>query len=324
MDENLIGYLLGALEPDEHRKVQAYLDANPAARERLATLRQMLAPLSADLDDPEPPPQLAARTLANIPALSRADLPRAPQTAGRAVASAFPSWRRADVLVAACLTITALGLLAHWLFTLRRADGPAQVIACQDNLRKFYTGLKNYSDLHHNEFPNVARAADPPRNVAGMLVPILMESGTLPGAVSVCCPGTGDPQACPWTLRDLQAMDPNQFRKHVDALAACYAYSLGYRADGSVVGLRFDPSKPVSRLPLMADCPAPNPSMGNSLNHAGKGQNVLFMDGHVTFCSERTVGVSGDDIFLNKAAQVAAGLDWSDAVLGRSSACPAP
>ncbi len=324
MDENLIGYLLGALEPDEHRKVQTYLDANPAARERLAALRQMLAPLSADLDDPEPPPRLAARTLANIPALSCGDLPRAPQTAGRAVGPMFSTWRRADVLVAACLLLTALGLLTHWVYTLRRPDGPAQVIACQDNLRKFYTGLKTFSDLHHNEFPNVARAADPPLNVAGLVVPILMEAGTLPKPVSVSCPGTGDMQACPWTLRDLQAMDPKQFRQHVDALASCYAYSLGYQADGSVVGLRFDPAKPIARLPLMADCPAPNPSSGNSLNHGGKGQNVLFMDGHVEFCIERTVGVRGDDIFLNKAAQVAAGLDWTDSVLGRSSACPSP
>jgi prepilin-type processing-associated H-X9-DG protein len=324
MDENLLGYLLGALEPDEHRRVASYLEANPAARERLEALRQALEPMSADRDDPEPPPRLAARTLAHVSGLSCGDLPRAPQTAGRATGGAFSVWRRADVLVAACLMLTALGLLVHWLYTLNRPDGAAQMVACQDNLRRLYVGLKTYSDRHNNDFPNVARAADSPRNVAALVVPILMESGSLPEPVSVSCPATGTPQACPWTLGQLQAMSPEEFRKNVDSLAACYAYSLGYRVDDALVGLRYDPGKPINRLPLMADCPSPNPQSGNSPNHGGKGQNVLFMDGHVEFCTARTVGVSGDDIFLNKAAQVAAGLDWTDSVLGRNSATPAP
>ena len=324
MDENLLGYLLGALDPDDRRKVEAYLEAHPVARARLDALRQALEPLAADRGDPEPPPRLASRTLANLAGLSCGDLPRAPVTAGRAAGPIFPMWRRADVLVAACLMLTALGLLSHWLFALRRPDGAAQLTACQDNLRKIYVGLKNYSDLHHNEFPNVARAANSPRNVAGLVVPILLESGALPQPVSICCPATGAPRPCPWTLRDLEAMEPDKFRQSVDGLASSYAYSLGYKADNAVLGQRFDPAKPMHRLPLMADCPAANPSAGNSPNHAGKGQNVLFMDGHVEFCTARTVGVSGDDIFLNKAAQVAAGLDWQDSVLGRSSACPAP
>jgi prepilin-type processing-associated H-X9-DG protein len=324
MDENLVGYLLGALDPDEHRKVQAYLEADLAARERLAALRQALEPLSADLGDPEPPPRLASRTLARVTGLSCGDLPRAPQTGGAAAGATFPVWRRADVLVAACLMLTALGLLAHWLFTLHRPDGAAQLAACQDNLRRLYVGLKAYSDRHNNDFPNVARAAQAPRNVAAMVVPILMDSGTLPEPVSVCCPAAGAPQACPWTLGELQAMGPEEFKKNINTLAACYAYSLGYRADDAVVGLRFDPAKPIHRLPLMADSPPADPQCGNSPSHGGKGQNVLFMDGHVEFCTERNVGVRGDDIFLNKAAKVAAGLDWTDSVLGRCSDTPAP
>jgi prepilin-type processing-associated H-X9-DG protein len=325
MDENLVGYLLDALDPEERRKVEAYLDANPAARARLDALRQALEPLAADLGDDEPPPRLAARTLANLAGQSCGDLPRSPVPAGRSAGPViFAVWRRADVLVAACLMLTALGLLGHWLFSLHRPDGAAQLTACQENLRRIYVGLKNYSDLHRNEFPNVARVAHSPRNVAALVVPVLLESGALPEPVSVSCPATGDVKPCPWTLRDLEAMDPDKFRKSLDALATCYAYSLGYKTENEVVGLRFDPAKPMHRLPLMADCPLADPSAGNSPNHAGKGQNVLFMDGHVEFCTVRTVGVRGDDIFLNKAAQVAAGLDWQDSVLGRGTACPAP
>jgi prepilin-type processing-associated H-X9-DG protein len=220
--------------------------------------------------------------------------------------------------------LTVGGVLAHWLFSLRRPDSSVSTVVCQDNLRRLYTGLKEYSDRHNNQFPDVARAAASPRNVAGLLVPILKQDKIFTGQVSFACPAGGGPQSCPWTLSDLQAMDPEEFRRSLNSLAACYAYSLGYRSADGVVGLRYDPSKPIHRVPLMADCPPADPLSGNSPDHGGKGQNVLFMDGHVEFCTARTVGVGGDDIFVNKASKVAAGLDWADAVLGRSSACAVP
>jgi prepilin-type processing-associated H-X9-DG protein len=325
MDENLVAYLLGALSPEQRRQVEAYVEADPAAREQLEALRRTFDLLAADRGDPRPPADLAKRTLARVAELSAHDLPRAPTCgSGRAAGAAFPLWRRADVLVAACLLVTALGLLTHWVLTLRRPEGSVQLVACKDNLRKFYFGLKNYSARHNNQFPNVAQAADSPKNVAGLVVPILLEDQALAEPVSVSCPANGPAQECPWTLRELRAMSPEQFRKSVDLLASGYAYSLGYRSEGRVVGLRFDPDKPNHRLPVMADCPPVDPSQGNSPNHGSKGQNVLFMDGHVEFCTMRNVGVGGDDIFLNKASEVAAGLDWMDSVLGRSSACAAP
>ena len=50
MDENLIGYLLDALEPDERRAVEARLRSDPRTRARLATLRRALLPLEADTE----------------------------------------------------------------------------------------------------------------------------------------------------------------------------------------------------------------------------------------------------------------------------------
>ena len=35
----------------------------------------------------------------------------------------------------------------------------------------------------------------------------------------------------------------------------------------------------------------------NSANHAGRGQNILFSDGHVKFSISRKVGIQGDDIY---------------------------
>ena len=47
-DEDLIGYLLDLLEPDEHAAVAARLETDPIAVTRLAALRDTLAPLDAD------------------------------------------------------------------------------------------------------------------------------------------------------------------------------------------------------------------------------------------------------------------------------------
>ncbi len=326
MEEHLVGYLLNALEPDEHRAVAAYLDANPAARDRLDTLRHVLEPLAADRAEMEPPPDLVVRTLGRIAEHCCHDLPRAPTVSlGRSPSPTLRFLRRADVLVAACLLLTALGVGVPWLASvIGRQGGTAHIVACQDNLRKFYVGLKNYSDLHNNRFPDVAHAADPPRTVAGMVVPILMDARALPDNASVRCPGNGDCQPCPWTLQDLQKMGPEQFKKHAHALASCYAYSLGHRDNNALVGLRFDADKPNHRLPIMADSPPADAGRGNSLNHGGRGQNVLYLDGHAEWCTTRTVGLDGDDIFLNRRGEVAPGLDWSDSVLGRSEVSPVP
>src|SRR5262249_3195921 len=154
-------------------------------------------------------------------------------------------------------------------------------------------------------FPDVAQAAAAPRNVAGMVVPVLKKAGALPATFSVRCPANGEPLPCPWTLDELRAMDPEQFRRQAHTLVSCYAYSLGYRAENGVIGPRFEADKPNFTMPIMADCPPPDPLVGNSRNHGGRGQNVLFQDGHVKFCSLRTVGVAGDDIYVNKAHLVA-------------------
>ena len=64
MDDNLIGYLLNALDPDEHRRTEEYLRGNAEARRKLELLRSALAPLAADAGQPDSPAGLVERTLA--------------------------------------------------------------------------------------------------------------------------------------------------------------------------------------------------------------------------------------------------------------------
>jgi hypothetical protein len=317
MDENLVGYLLQSLDADTQRQVEAHLRTHPESRRRLETLRRFLEPLEADRDGDDPPAGLALRTLAFIARdrcrqapQGRAGLPPAPKVRGEYGPGAWSWHRRADVLVAAGIVVAVVGLA---LAGLGRAWSSYQLYACQNNLRQFHAALTGYSDSHHGDFPRVQ--ADPPHNLAGVFVPVLSDSGLLGAALNVDCPAVGQQRP---PIHDVTELQPG-----------CYAYSLGYSEDGqgpaSHRGLARDDG---DLLPIMADRPVflggDRVAAGNSPNHGGRGQNVLHIGGHVDFYTQRTVGVDGDDIFVNRDGRAAAGAHRQDTVLGAWRAMPYP
>ena len=109
------------------------------------------------------------RTLGRVAEYCCQDLPRAPVDRNiRGPAASRPLWRRADVLVAATVMLTAAGLGLGWL---AHARARGSIAECQNNLRVFYNGLKTYADQNEGKLPNIG-AVEPPRNVAGMVLPI--------------------------------------------------------------------------------------------------------------------------------------------------------
>jgi hypothetical protein len=325
MDENLVGYLLNALDADTQRQVEAHLHTDPEAPRRLDLLRQALEPLAADAEVPEPTPGLWVRTLARVVEGSTPELPRAPATLPlRRAAAPRPRWRRPDVLVAAAVLVALFSLAPPALFRFKLSRDK---LSCQNNLRQFHVALSNYCDFNDNNFPKVE--ATPPLHFAGSFVPQLNAAGVLGPDVSVTCSGSGGPRPLRLTrqqLDDLLRQDQEAFEQLVRETAGCYAYSLGFRDDqGNLHGLRREPG--MDRLPILADRPPfvrlPSPSeWANSPNHGGTGQNVLHIGGNVMFCTQRGVGPDGDDIYLNQKHRVAAGLHPKDTVLGASAAQP--
>jgi hypothetical protein len=115
----------------------------------------------------------------------------------------------------------------------------------------------------------------------------------------------------------------SDFYRQADKLVPSYAYSLGHRdEDGNYYGPMIPDGQEAADVPLMADSPPEDGGPGNSDNHGGTGQWVLFADGHARFIKERTAGKLKDDIYRNKANLVAAGLDPCDIVLGPSASKP--
>jgi prepilin-type processing-associated H-X9-DG protein len=320
MEENLVGYLLKSLGTEEQRAVEDHMRRHPEAKKRLEQLRRGLDVLGTDGVEPEPPPDLWVRTLARVAEYKCRTLPAVPAPAARTAPAWGSWWRRADVLVAACLLLLVGGL---GVIGMAAIAAQRHVTECQDNLRKFHQALTAYADKHEDRFPWVESQA--PKNFAGSFIPALNEAGVLPSDITVSCPGSAPRAPAPVTFAQLEEMYNSTRRaEYFDltrSLAGCYAYSLGYREAeaGPHYGLtrRMD-----GRLPIMADAPpsrgANEVDPGNSLNHGGKGQNVLFIDGHVEFLTTRTI--ADDDIYLNAERRVAAGRGPGDVVLGRSDA----
>jgi hypothetical protein len=311
-----VGYLLEALDPEAHREVEAHLQAHPEARARLELLRQGLSPLAADREDPPaPPPGLVVSTLARVAELRCRRLPDAPPPSPRQAGPRGRRWaRRADLIAAAVLLLLVGGLTAPLL--VRQWVG-YQREACSDNLRQFWLGLQAYSDRSEEAFPRVE--AEGARGVAGIFVPILNDAGVLP-EVSVTCPAHGHRPPPPQSVGDLEELyrtHPEQFQTVVRGLAGDYAYCLGYREGETHRHLNRHSG---DLLPILADRPSPH--CGNSLNHGGAGQNVLYVGGAVRWCTTSTVGVDLDDIYLNRDRQVQAGLSRVDSVLAASDARP--
>jgi hypothetical protein len=320
MNENLVGYLLDALEADERRDVEDYLRTNPDAAGQVELLQQALAPLAADKDGLEPPSGLWVRTLAGVAEYRCRKLPPAPSAPVRAAPAPVRTWwRRADILVAAGILFCLALLVPPGLSYVRHRH---DVEACRNNLFGFYTVLNNYSDVH-GDFPDIA-AAEPPRDVAGMFIPILNEEHPLGSQLSVKCPARGEGQA-PLSLSwsDIQALSQAEFDQYKRRLAGCYAYSLGFVDDAGQYHA-LSPTLDAANnafLPILADRAPDGVNEGdpnNSPNHAGKGQNVLYIDGHCAFQTTRLAGFERDDIYVNRDHRVEASRDLHDGVLGNS------
>jgi hypothetical protein len=310
MHEHFVGYLLGSLDPVTHARVEAHLKSHPEDRERLRLLEEALAPLADDAEI-DPPPGLAVATLARV-AEYRCALPAAPK-AGPIDTAPRRAGRRADWIAAAAVLLLAGGVALPFFAQMLQKQ---QRVACANNLRKFAVALAAYADRGDGEFPRVEREGA--LAVAGVFMPVLTDAG-LARDVRVSCPA--QPKREPWRYRvaDLERMHaeaPELYHRAASELAGHYAYSLGYQDNGRLRGLRRDSG---DSLPILADR---SEAGENSGNHDGRGQNVLYVGGHVRWAVQPTVGEDRDHIYVNHLNRVGAGVCRVDSVLGASDARP--
>jgi hypothetical protein len=305
--EEMIEYVLTKDGSDPERSERALADdGEPTAR--VERLRLAIHLLLDDGSTFEHPPGLARRTVAFV-ARNR----RRPLTFFEHVPIRVP-FRWADLAVAA--SIFAAGVLTL-LPAIHRSRERMNQAGCVFNLQQLGNSLAQYASLHpFLPYPPAHRSDAP----AGSFAVMLHDAGLLDNPALLDCPCNGP---CPHINKELisfeqseqiRRTDPARFQK---MLCWDYAYNVGYRhASGHPGPVDFAHS---SQVPVLADEPNHENYLrikeGNSLNHGGRGQNVLFGDGTVRWFRSRSLGPHDPDIYLNNDRQPRPGVHPLDSVL---------
>lgn len=328
--EDLLGYVLGALEAQEERDVQHYLDTNPDAEEELLTLREGINPLSALDPCPESRPGLARRTcelVANlestqqIPAANSAVEDTAdPQVVTPAslfrfstIAERFHhpfSFARTDLL--ACIAVIAI--FSSILFpAISWSRFNSRISSCQNNLRHVGLAMLQYSDLHGQ--PNIQiPSASSHRSATSSFVPVLLEVGLIEDESTFSCAGLGDVDLPSIPSRNqLSNAQGSQLSELQQRMGGHFGYALGFFEGKTWQAPRNVGS---SQVVVLADRPSNKLPGRRSDNHGGRGQNLFFGDGHVSFVKGHAIG--NDAIYENDMGIVGPGVGPHDNVIAPS------
>lgn len=180
--EDLLGYLLGALDAREQEQVEQLIDQQPRLEEKLLAIKAALAPLE-QLDEPQGPPPGLARRCCQFVAMTSREMARSEAVAhstadfasqGQAANSPRRTplelktkqpvapfadepaprlgsgWSLMD-FVFACTAAMLVGAIL--LPALSAARFNSRVTACQNNLRSVYNSLAQYAENHEGRFP---------------------------------------------------------------------------------------------------------------------------------------------------------------------------
>jgi hypothetical protein len=326
MRENLLGYLLGALEAHEREHVELELERDPALRRDVERLDAHLELLRADRERFDPPAGLAQRTCAFVTAQTATEKvapARAKMSAAYSLAAPRGSWSLMDLVVAGGICMAAALLFFPAIANSRYQ---AQLAVCQNNLRQVGGALARYSVAHAGLFPQVETSGR--RAVAGIYAPILYEGGFVTEENCFVCPGSPlarELEGAPFkvvSLKELDEADSPTASLLQRTLGGSYGFNLGYTLDGKHYAPR---NLGRSQYALLADAPSPLSAGRQSVNHGGSGQNVFFEDGHVRFlrlCQGPECG--GDNFYVSDRGHVEAGTHPNDAVIAESAATPVP
>jgi hypothetical protein len=358
--QNLVGFVLNALDHAETIQVEEALAANENLRDELQRIRVHLSMLDQDRQFHEPPPGLAARTchwlasqMNESPATSGDGLrmtsdwafSAAPVSAPHDVAplsssAAVPDpssaarlntpvstraldggvfsrdwfggrFRLADLLVAASVLIGASFLFVPALSHCRFAS---QTQACQNNLKQVGVALMSYSDHHGGFFPPVPTQGN--RAFAGVIGVMLRDSEFLASPAALFCAAANRRRSVAVaqypTLTEIDRASTKLLPAIRQAARGDYGFSVGYWDRGNLAFLR-NQHRPW--YALAADAPSDSLPSHATANHAGRGQSVLFEDGHYQFLRRCCPRMSRDELFLNHLGHVSPGVDANDSVI---------
>lgn len=345
--EDLLGYVLGALDAQEHRELQQTIDQNPQIEEELLRIKSSLMPLD-ELDTAGPKAGLARRTCEAVASwektqssadsaspdrLSAFDLvasssqsstisidgdlntSEAPPAKLRPAVSQRllhpTTWSISDVLVGVALLLICAGILFP---TISYARNNSRILACQNNLRQVGLAMMNYSSINEGNFVAIPSAGN--LAASGCYAPILKDAGLVEDDSIFACAGISaqEPPVHIAARDQIESADSEEEINHYRrTMGGHFGYTMGYCENE-----KYCPPRYMGRtnIVLLADQPSNDLTGRRSSNHNGKGQNCLFEDGRVAFIKGHAL--AGDAIFENDYGIVAPGSHPSDNVIAPS------
>ena len=344
MQDDLIGYLLGALDTEESARVQQALDREaqgPSAagaertsdspiadamqlHDRLEVLRAAFQPLEADRAADAAPPGLASRTLhfvrsqAAMAATVQAAVhepppPPSPMLAPEPAPMVPASRSILDRLLLGATAIAAAVLLAPLLLETIEDSRTRRV---ERKLGVLAGALHGYGDAHR-EYPTPPPTG--PLSRAGLYAPTLVAEHRLKADDStLLVPGSTLSQSGTFRIPSREelekAVGTERLEMLVRQMGGDFGYTLGHRdAAGSLQSVR---NSRRGHHPIMADAPADHGL--HALHHPSGLHHVLFEDGRVQRVYDPTFAADRDHLYHNHDGNLAAGLDADDSAIGGS------
>lgn len=337
MDEDLLGYLLAALEPHEMRRVAQRLEEDPGARQQMSQIERLLRRFEDGYQPAEPPPSdLVARTLANLPPLPSAELAATRRSQMAATSDSLiamqdhvepPGNATATWVDWAAGSVATAVLLALLLPTMAEGRFESRKNACQDQLRQFGTAITQFVlRSEHERLPAVSPSG--PEAFAGVYAVRLHDAGLMDDPMIRWCPSLDPPMANEVQLtpinelvsaKQLHEASVDRLREIQRVSGGHYAFTLGVIDEN-----RFAPPRYESRssFAVMSDAPMAGIPDGDNLRemigHFGRGINVLYEDGRVQFLSIPSLTSIPDHPLFNHRGQAEAGVNIDDASLAPS------
>ncbi|MBU6221688.1 MAG: hypothetical protein KGR24_02970 [Planctomycetes bacterium] len=316
MRDDLVGYLLNAIDQPEARRIETALadpDTGPVLRRELDTLRKATRVLEPDREGYAPPSGLAARTMAFVVAQATPGPLPTPRVFSPSSDESTPRSRAwLDRVLVAATALAACVLVAPLLLD---AITDARARRVERSLQTTSAALQGYAESHR-VFPTPPDSG--PLSRAGLYAPTLVsEKRLVADDGTLLAPGTAlDRQgsfSVP-TLEELKAaVGTPRFDELVRTMGGDFGYTLGHRDAAGVL----QPNANLRREhhPLMAD--APDDCRQKSSNHPDGIHFILYEDGHIERVRQDDLH-RDDHLYRNHNGETAAGTDAEDAVIGDS------
>ncbi|TWT38622.1 DUF1559 family PulG-like putative transporter [Blastopirellula retiformator] len=330
MRDNLLGYLLNALEEDEARDVEVLAERDPEIQHDLQRLRSHVRLLDDSWVDVSPPAGLAARACAFLDApaevavaddpaeavvaetpIDEKPVPRSSR-AFSAMTSDSSRFTMADMLVAAGACVAAAVIFFPALASSRML---ASRLQCENNLHQVGMALHDFAYQNKQQaYPAID--TDGPADFAGSFGLPLVEQGHLKSPEFLSCAANRNENSkfrLP-TLKEVAQAAPEQIPGLRANFNLVYNYNLGTQHNGRVIAPKMQGR---ADYPVVSDIV----HVGDKGKLAPKGHgvtgvNILFDDGRVEFIRLDEIPELVRQYYFNDLGKVEAGVNENDPVLG--------